>query len=281
MNRITNLTCKLLTLGLAVVLCISTPSLRAAEENVRYTLGVFPYLPLRELEQIFSPIAAAMSLELGQDVVFRSASSYDVFLDQLRQNAYDIAFVQPFDYVSVSNNGGYEPLAARDGPLDAVFAVSTPSSITTMDDLRGKRLALPPADAAVSQLALAYLSSRGIRAEHDFSVHYFKSHMSCLHQLLIAAADVCATARPPLSFFQKKMNVTLNVVGHSTSISGSLFVAKSSLPKSKKNALRHLLTELQNSPDGKKMIEAGEFGKFVPISDADYDNVRRLSETLK
>lgn len=281
MNRLTNLTCKLLSLGLAVVLSISVPSTHAAEDNVRYTLGVFPYLPLRELEQIFSPIAVAMSHELGLEVVFRSATSYDAFLDHLKKNEYHIAFAQPFDYVLVSTTGGYEPIAARDGPLDAVFAVSAPSSIVTMNDLRGKRLALPPADAAVSQLALAYLTSLGIRAEKEISVHYYKSHMSCLHQLLIDAADVCATARPPMNFFQKKMNVTLNVIGNSTAISGSLFVAKSSLPKREQSALRRLLTELQNSPEGRKMLKAGEFGKFVPISDADYDNVRRLSESLQ
>lgn len=254
------------------------PAVPVHAEGSAYSLGALPYLPLRELEQVFSPIAAELSRHLGVEVRFRSASTYESFNEQILAGIYDIAFVQPFDYVVAHDSSGYEPVGARANPLAALFVATSAERVPSLQSLRGKMIAMPPSDAAVSQLALSYLKSIGLRPGVDLRVRHFKSHMSCMHQLLIDGADACATAITPLNYFQKKMNITLHVVDQSPSIMGSLFVLNSRLPDEHKRMIRQTILGLSGTPQGKKLLEAGEFGEFVPVTDQDYDMVRRLLE---
>ena len=150
---------------IAVVLCFALISASAQEnpEPLRpYVFGVFPYLPPLELESVFAPIAADFKRVLGRDVQFVSKTSYESFSrNLLDEQTYDIAFVQPFDYVLAADHSGYLPLAARPEKLYALLVTTENSPIRSIADLKGKRISLPPRDAAISRLIRVYFPSQG------------------------------------------------------------------------------------------------------------------------
>ncbi len=274
---------------LAICLCglleplPGTNSAQAADapKAQRYTLGVFPYLPPRELERVFAPIAARFGAALGTTVQVRSSGSYRKFMEQLDAKAFDIVFVQPFDYVRIADNQGYAALATRDEPLAALVVVNANSPYKTIQDLRGKHLATPPAVAAVTYLVKAYLQDQGIDIQKDIEIGYHRSHMSCLQQVLIGRAAACATAAPALRFFTHKMDAHFNVIGSSTSIPHALFAVESQIDMEQRQSLLTEILSWPNSEAGRQLLSSGKFKPFRSIKDTEYDVVRRFLQRVE
>lgn len=245
-----------------------------------YVLGVFPHLPPRELEKVYAPIAAALGKALGKQVEFGSSSTYERFMENLASETYDIIFTQPFDYIDAADNHGYLPLATRDEPLATIVVVQSGSALKSIHDLRGKTIALPPKVSAVSYLLRGYLENNGLVPGKDVTLIYHRSHVSCLQQVIIGAADACATAAPALRFFTHKMNVTLDIIVETTSIPHTLFAVHPRVSEQDRNKLLSTILSWKDTKDGKALLSRGKLKPFKAVKDSDYDVVRELSKNI-
>ena len=238
-----------------------------------YTLGVFPHLPPRELEKVYAPMAADLAEALGRPVHFRSSSTYQKFMKKLDQQAFEIVFVQPFDYVRIADRFGYRPLATRGEPLRAIFTVEPDGPIEDIEDLRGKTVALPPKVAAVSYLVKGHLAKLGI---DDVHYKYQRSHVSCMQQVLIGSAAACGTAAPALRFFEHRMDTQLDVVAKTQPIPHTLFAVSPRVPAAEQKLVRDRIVSWADSEAGRKLLSRGKLTPFKRIDDSDYDIVREM-----
>lgn len=241
-----------------------------------YTFGVFPYLPPRELEKVFAPIAADLSKVLGREVQFTSSTTYETFANNVARQMFDIAFIQPFDYVDAADKYGYLPIATRSEVLKALIVTTKDSPVKTVADLRGKRISLPPEDAAVSHLTRVYLRKSGLAPDKDVTLNYFRSHMSCLQQVLIDAADACGTAAPALRYFKSRMGVEMRVIAEGEPIPHTLFVAHSRVPAQDRSRIHDRILGWSKSPEGKEILDRGKMTGFVTVTNEAYDVVRKF-----
>ncbi|WP_455203971.1 phosphate/phosphite/phosphonate ABC transporter substrate-binding protein [Kaarinaea lacus] len=246
-----------------------------------YLMGVFPYLAPRELEKMYSPIAADYSKTINAKVLFRTNSTYKSFMKNLDKQMYDIVFVQPFDYVAIADKYGYRPLATRNKPLPAIFVVNPNSEIKSIEDLRGKTIALPPAVAAISYLIKNHLLENGIDPDSDITIKHFKSHGSCMRNVLIGSADACGTAPPALRFFETKMKTKLNVIAKTEGIPNSIFALHPRVPKEIEEKLKQQISSWPTTDDGKKLLKGVKVERFVPVEDSKYDSVRSMSKKFR
>lgn len=253
----------------------SAPTAEGAEIKP-YVFGVFPHLPPRELEKVFAPMAADFSKALGREVHFMSSTSYENFTKNVEQKMFDIAFVQPFDYVDAADKYEYLPLATRSEMLKALIATTQDSPIRSVEDLRGKKVSMPPEEAAVSRLARVMLVKNGLVPGKDVTLEYMRSHMSCLQQVLIGSTAACGSAGPALRFFKSRMNVEMRIVAESDAIPHTLFVAHSRVPQADRQKVLERILGWSDTPEGKEILERGELSKFVPITNEAYDVVRKF-----
>jgi phosphonate transport system substrate-binding protein len=262
---------------MALLLAVApAPAMPSAAEAKLYVFGVFPYLPPRDLEKVFAPIAAEFGRVLGREVRFVSSSGYDSYARNLDADAFDIAFMQPFDYVRVSGRDRYLPLATRGEPLKALLVTAPDKGIAGVADLKGKRIAMPPEEAAVSHLVRAFLARNGLEPGVDVKLSYFRSHASCMQQVLIDAAVACATAGPALRFFNSRMNVEMRTFAETEAIPHTLFATHARVPEHDRRLLLELILSWSDTPEGRAILERGKFAPFVPVTDAAYDVVRKF-----
>lgn len=247
----------------------------ANTNNPRYLMGVFPHLPITDLERVYSPMAADLGHSLDKQVLFQSKSTFEDFKMELEAETYDIVVVQPFDYINIADNHNYVALAKRSKPLAGVFIVAKNSKISSIKDVIGKRIALPPKGAAVSRLALDFLVTNGIKTK-DVKLSYHRSHVNCMQQLLIKKADLCVTAEPMLRFFNHKMKSDLRYVLKTKSIPHVLFAAHKRMPEKQRQMALKIITTWDNIEEKKQLLTNGKFPPFVPTNDAEYDVVRQL-----
>lgn len=290
LHAATNYTrCFTRTILAAALLVLVTLPCNAADHSTSHTkapyiLGVFPFVPPANIEGLFAPIAAEFSAAIGRPVILRTSSSYDKFMSSLEQRDYDIAFVQPFDYVEIAKPNNYLPLARRSEDLSSSIVVKSDSSLNSIHDLKGKVLGMPPAVAAVSVLNSIALSKAGLKPDKDVELRHFSSHQACLQQLLVGTVHACGVSPSGIKLVETQLKTTFKEIGRSPSIPHTLFVVKRELPKEERSAIKKVLLEttLQSVPPEYRVVFDSSGAKpFLATKDSDYAPIRHYLKDLK
>lgn len=241
-----------------------------------YIFGVFPHLPPSRLEAVYLPAAVEFQRLLGRPIQFRSASSFGVFMDRLRRKEFDIAFVQPFDYVRAHDDHGYLPLARRDEPLTSILVIREDEPYTGLADMQGKVVAHPPESAAVSILMEKSFRRAGLEPGNDVQLKYYRSHLSCLQKVMAGAADACATARQALRLAPSALTRYLRVIYETPAIPHTLYIVHSRVPAEDREKLKANIIGWPATPQGQKILQSGSRIPLVEARDEEYDIVRKL-----
>ena len=261
----------------ALAFCVG----HAAAADKSYEFGVFPYLPVTKIHDLYGPMATDLEAKLGRPVQLSSRARYDTFGEELRKQVYDIAFIQPFDYVDAHDRHGYLPLARRPGQLVALIVVRDDSPLKSLRDLRGKTVANPPVDAAVSHLTSMALWGVGIHPDTGVRRDYGRNHLTCVHSVLIGAADACGVAEAALRRMEKQTTTRLRILHQTVGIPQPLFVVHKRVSMKDRDVLLSTIVGWSKTEEGKTILTRGQFAPFVPAYDADYEVVRRYLRSTK
>ncbi|MDW7646060.1 MAG: phosphate/phosphite/phosphonate ABC transporter substrate-binding protein [Desulfuromonadales bacterium] len=277
----------LVALFVVVLLQVPAQALEAPEPPQEYVLGVFPFLPIANLERIFAPLAADLSKQLGKPIKLRLSSSYAKFITELKRGSFDIVHIHPFDYIRFGKNQGYEPLVARSENLFALFSVKIDSPINDIGELQGKVVGTPPVTGSVTYLALDELRKNGLVPDQDVTIENFSNHLACLQQLQIGNIDACATSSSTLKTFESQFGLSLKRLGQSGEIPHTLFAAHERLPAAERATIKKFLLSCQLSYIDENLRElfiessdakSGRY--FKAVVDQDYDQARLILERL-
>ena len=243
------------------------------------SLGVFPFISAQRLESVFAPIAFQLDEVMNCSLRYRSAVDFKAFMKKVKNREFDIAFIQPFDYVRIAALQGYIPLAARKGSLHAILVTRTDSEIRNLSDLKGKALALPPAVSAMAYLGREMLKNAGLDTAEDMTLLYSKNHGSCLHKVSIGKVAACITAPTTLRLYESKTHQKFKVVTRSSAIPNALFVARADIPQEKIHQLQQKILNLSLNESAQKLFNTNKLAHpFRVVNDYEYDIVRMISQ---
>ena len=266
----------LLTGGLTMSLAGENEAAPAA-----YKFGVIPYLSAARMETIYAPVSAELSRSLGHKVNFRTASRHYRFFNNLEQQRYDIALIQPFWYPPAVDRFGYLPLVRMQEPFTSQIMVPDGSPLHNVNDLRGKIIATPPASVPVVHMARRALKEIGLIPGKDVQLKAFKSVDSCFQQVLIGAADACITPPFAVAVIEEKMNLQLRPLLKTTSIPNLSIVVHKRLPAEVREQLKQIFLSWQPNNTGKDLLNRMKTQGFVPAIDKEYDVVRTFLREIK
>jgi phosphonate transport system substrate-binding protein len=282
---------RLLLFG-TILVCLSPLSATAADTGTApvkpaagYLLGIFPFMPLANIEGLFAPLARDIGTELGKKVLLTSSATFETMIDDIKQARFDIAYIQPFDYVKFAKSAGYVPVATRAETLTSVVVVKEGSPVTKLSQLKGRSFGMPPEFAAVSYLNRFMLGKAGLKPGTDVKMVFLASHMNCLQELMIGSVDACGVSPSALRLAQIQLKSRFRTIDTSPPVPSPLFVVKSTLPRKERDAVTRILTTttLENvKPELRRMYYADDGKKpFIPASDLDYEPIRNLLKRIE
>jgi len=274
---------------LVLLVCKNVWSQQFADKD-KYVLGVFPYLPPGNIENIYASIASDFSKVIKKPVQLRSRRNFESFRSQVGNAAYDIVYLQPFDYVRVAAiNNTYIPIARfvalsdqnNSGVIKAQFVVSASSKISNMKDLEGKTIAMSSEGAAVTLMGKLYLQKLGLIGDQNIKLRYQGNHISCLQQVILDKAAACVTARPPLKLMEIKTGKRFRVLAETPPIPSSLFAVHKNMPLQYQHLLKQEILSWTKTENGKRHLKDANIKMFIPTVDSDYDVVRTMWQQLQ
>lgn len=262
---------------LVLVFALPGSPLQAAPKNTlptSYRLGIFPYMAPRQTVEFYGPIAANMQSVLKHPVKLESAPTFPEFSRAMTKYQYDIALIQPFDFPEMVEKLGYVPIAQFAVPLVTQFYVRDDSKYQKITDLEATAIAMPPAPAANSRMALRALNDNKLVPGKNVTVNYFNSHDSCIQQVWAGTASACATSKPPILVFEQRMQAKLRAIYDTPPIPHVMFVANPRMPAKQRDILRVLITGWSQHESGRAMLKNLGFPGFVNPKPAEYAMMR-------
>lgn len=254
---------------------------RPASAEQAYTLGVFPYFSPSRLEEIYAPAAVELSRAIGRPVAFRTTSTFDKFFFQLKDQAYDIALIQPLYYPPAADEFGYLPLARMQEPFKALIVVPESSPIRAPLDLRGKSVATPPSFVPVVHMARKSLRDLGLVSGKNIAFEEMKTVDACLQQTLIGKADACVAPPFAVKPFEKSSGVALRVIQETVQLPNLVMVAHKRVPAADRERIKAAILAWKDTPTGQAVLKSINTQGFIATTDADYKPVRDFVRGLE
>lgn len=157
--------------------------------------GIEPYEDPAKLEPAYRVLADAMEKQLNCEVEVQVVEDYSAEVLAMANNRLDIGQFGPMGYVFASTKAGAEPVASfgtADGQLSTYTAgiwVAKDSDIKSIEDLRGRDVALGGVGSTSGDVLPRYgLKKAGI-AESDLNISYAGGHPEALLALTNGTVD--------------------------------------------------------------------------------------------
>lgn len=261
-------------IALVMVFMLQVPALYA-DDDQELLFGVFPMMPLNKLYKVYSPMAADFSNKIGQHVIMRSSPSFESFETSLRREEFDIAFIQPFDFIEAYEQHGYLPLARRDVPLRSILIVRKDSPLRSIRDVKGKLIAAAAPSAAVTRLLHRELEENALDINKDVRWVFKHTHFACMQSVLVKEADACTTATRALKHWESvRLEERFRIIHTAEAIPHTLFVIHQRVPKLTRDIIKQTIINWPNNDVGKKILSRGKLRPFIEAVVDEYEVLR-------
>ena len=267
---------KKFTLAPAAVVLLLNCSYALTDEPVKF--GMFPFLPAAQLETDIGPLMGPLSEFLARPVEFRTRSSFEDYLKALKEEQFDIAIVQPFDYVRIQSITVYRPMVRRAKLVKAQFLVNDPA-LQRVGDLRAKNVAFPSRNSAVTMLGTNLLLKAGLGV-NDYTSIFADEHASCLLAVANKHADVCVSGSIATDAVLGGRQLTFRTIAESESISHAVVLYHPRLGVQEQAIIDWFLS-LNNTEDGRALLRQAYTAEVVKVSPNDYDRAREIFDEVQ
>ena len=253
-----------------------------SKKNTIY-IGVVSRYPPPVIYQGYQPLMDYLTENSNYKFEIKLSSSYEETVEQLVNHEVEAAFLGSYVYVGAHDKFGVKcilkPLSENSEPFfHSVIITKKESAIQSINDIRGKRVALPSNQSFTTNWFLFYeLKKQNIKQNELYSIHNFSHHQTVISQVLKGYFDV-GVVREQIAKDYSKFGI--RIIAKSYPIAGSPIVVPKKFNPKVIDAIKTALLKINvNDPNDRKKVESWDkefaYG-FVEASDSDYQHIRKL-----
>ncbi|TAN70593.1 MAG: phosphate/phosphite/phosphonate ABC transporter substrate-binding protein [Methylobacter sp.] len=249
-----------------------------------YVVGIHPLHNPQKLMEVYGPIVDYMNSNIPE-VHFKLEASrnYEEFEKKLYAGRFAFAMPNPYQTIQ-SLKHGYRIFGKMgdDDVFRGIILIRKDSGIREVTDLKGKAVSYPALTAvAATMMPQYYLHTHGINVNLDIENHYVGSQESSIMNVLRGRVAAGATWPVPWKKFlveHPDMASELEVKWETEPLLNNGWVVQKDIPAPIADKFARLLFSLQDSEQGKKMLEQLPISRFEPATDETYRPVRDFLE---
>lgn len=256
------------------------PAARAADAPL--VMGIFPRRHATLTTELYAPLAAYLSRELGREVRLVTAKDFDAFWESVEQRRFDIVHYNQFHYVRSADK--YRVIAHNEefglGTVAGALYVRKDSGISAIEQLRGRKIVFGGGtDAMMSYILPSYLLLQAGLQPTDYETVFSKNPPNSLISLFHGKADASGAGDIliDLPVVRNAMDTsTVTHLGMTERLLHLPWAVRKDMPKALSARIQVLLVGLKASEEGRAILTRAEMTGFGAASDVDYDPHRRI-----
>jgi len=190
------------------LLLLSSITVASAQE--KFTVGVVPQYDARQLHSVWQPILHALGEMTGYELELMQSANIPEFESSFQSGNFDIVYLNPYHITVANKVQGYLPIVKDvSRSLRGIIVVKKNGGITTLDQLRGKQLALPAPNAfGASQLTRFELQNRhNIEMKSIFVGNHDSVYLNVVLGMTDAGGGVLRTLRQQSPKLQDALHI--------------------------------------------------------------------------
>lgn len=240
-----------------------------------YTFGIGPTQSATELAKRWTPIMQYLSEKSGVPLQFKTAKDIPTFQQQMREGVYDLAYINPYNYLLDHKRPGYSAFAReKDGKLFGVLVVKKEGPIQTIEQLNGQTVAFPTAAAIASTwLPLGMLKDKGVQVTPQYVNSMDSVYRSVAKGLFPAGGGEMRT----FGSIDAEVKNQLHILWTSEALPPFAFASHPRVPKEVVAKVQNAMKEMENDARGMALLKANNFKGIEITDDSDYNDMRKLN----
>lgn len=238
----------------------------AAQPRRVLTLGLFPSLSPQALFAMYKPLRVHLEDRLGMTVELQTAPDFATYVRRALARDYDVILAAPHLARLAQLDAGYVPLASCRTPIRGSLIVAADSPVRKLDDVRGKRLAVPDALALVGMMGEEWLRVAGLEGKSDYQVLYARSHNNAVRLVLAGEAEAAMVSSIFVARLPAAHRNQLRVVNTSDPVPGQYILAQPDLGAREMSDLLAALLGFAATPAGRDFFKEYNLGGLDPAS---------------
>ena len=249
----------------------AVPSCAAAET---YTFSVVPQFERRMLFNIWQPIIDELEKRTGHRFRLVTSLSVSDYESDVSKGMYDFIYVNPYLMPSIENQPGYIPLVRDSTALYGILLVRKDSPVQQVEELQGKRLAVPSMSALGASLLLRAELDRkfGIKTTPIVA----KTHSSVFIHVINGLAEAGGSVQKAFSEQPAKIQDSLRILYRTQDLPSHPIAAHKRVPPAVRESVRRALIEMAENETGRALLENIPMPKPVAATNDDYRPLRAL-----
>ncbi|MCV7089065.1 phosphate/phosphite/phosphonate ABC transporter substrate-binding protein [Mycobacterium interjectum] len=233
------------------------------------------------------PLKDYLQSKLGKQIELVVTTDYSSMIEAMRRGRLELAYFGPLSYVLArSKDPDVEPFAglvekAGEPPVYHALVIGNVSqNIAAIGDLRGKTVAYgDPASTSSHLIPKSMLADQGLTAGKDYQQQFVGAHDAVAFAVQNGNAAGGGISKPIFETLVQKGTIDpakVRVLAESKPYPNYPWTMRSDLDSTLKTSIVNAFLTLQDPAVLKPFKAAG----FAPVTDADYDVVRKLSSQL-
>ena len=245
------------------------------------TFGILPFVSNEQLVIQFSPLVQYLSEKLDVPVRIETAPDFAEFAKRTAEGShYDILFTAPHFYPVANSKAGYRLIASVDSPgMWAVIVAPSASSIYTLQDLKGKRLATVDPAGLATLLVRKHLLNVGIDPDTDLTLVTTPSHDASLLSSYHGVTDASSLMQPPYSAASEEVRRNMRIIARTESTPHIPISVSPKISDACATEISELLLHISTSEEGREALSHNRFSGFMKAHAEDYDRISDLLDT--
>jgi len=270
--------CLTFLVGVTRVVWADTVSASSSAETKPLSLGFFPLISTVALYKRFAPLREYLSDELHRPVELETAKDFPTFLQRTDQRQYDIVVTAPHFAVRATDSGKYRLVAALAGNVQQLLVVREDSPITSIEQLAGKQIATPPADALMTMVGIRNLRKAGLTGKRAPRYRAFTSHNAANEALLAKDVDAAIASSNVIKKALGK-GAPFRILARSVKMPNMATMVAMDLDPKVGEQLVRILVDMQKTEKGRDVLKQIRFPGYREVKSAkEYEPMREYME---
>ena len=263
----------ILTLVLGVnVYAKTTPEILKTKE---FSFGVVPQFSATKISGIWTPILKRLSEKTGHTFKLKLSTNIPAFEKSFTRGDYDFAYMNPYHAVVAYGNNGYQPMVRDVGrSLYGIIVVKKDSTIMSVKELDGKKVAFPSPNALGAALIPRSELSRkfGIKIEEK----YVRSHSSVYLNVALGLTAAGGGVQKTLSQQPEKIRDQLRIINKTQEVPPHPITAHKRIPLKIREKVTKVLLDIAASPEGVALLRKVPINVIGKSTIKDYSMLRDM-----
>lgn len=248
-------------------------------------MGIFPRRNAKVTVRMFKPLSDYLSEKIGKDIKVVTSKNFPSFWRNVTKGKYDIVHYNQLHYIESNEKFGYRVFAHNeefdvDG-IRGALVVRKDSGINSIKDLKGKTILFGGGKKAfVSYVVNAVAMQQAGLARSDYITQFAKNPPNAAIATYLKQVDAAGIGDVILKIpllEQKGVDVSkLKIISLSNSLPHLPWAVNKSMPNKVKQLIQKTMLKLNDSPEGKAMLQKAGMSGLRIADDNHYDSSRKI-----